>query len=52
MDVAVQKCVAGLNGLFSPGEAWDDVDIELGESDTFYVRTKICELHLALLEAS
>ncbi|KAH8089383.1 hypothetical protein HD553DRAFT_303871 [Filobasidium floriforme] len=36
LDVAVQKCVAGLDALFSPGEAWDDVDIELGESDTFY----------------
>lgn len=42
LDVAVQKCVASLDGLFSPGEAWDDVDIELGESDTFYVRTEVC----------
>jgi len=36
-DAAVQNCVASLEGLFSPGEPWDDVDLDIGEEDSFYV---------------
>jgi hypothetical protein len=29
--------LTGLEGLFSPGDAWDDVDIDEGDEDSFYV---------------
>lgn len=41
-DTAVQNCVNSLDALFCPGEAWDDVDVEQGEEDSFYVGLSVC----------
>ena len=29
--------MTSLEGLFSPGDGWDDVDIDEGDEDSFYV---------------
>ena len=36
-DAAIRSCLTSLEGLFSPGDGWDDVDIDEGDEDSFYV---------------